>query len=73
MHKRASKVQGSKKINFNCTSQIKIEVNKLNRSVFIKFYKTHYGHSIDLQHLKIPKTDRMTIAQKLASGVAVTR
>ncbi|XP_072395518.1 zinc finger transcription factor family protein 17-like [Diabrotica undecimpunctata] len=73
IRKRTKKCQGSKKINVACTSQIKLIKNETNSRVKAIFDKTHYGHSVDIQHLSIPKVERANIAQKLNSGVSVTR
>ncbi|KAJ8943228.1 hypothetical protein NQ314_009801 [Rhamnusium bicolor] len=69
--KRMRKIQGSNKINYACTSQIRVIVNKNKCTAF--YYKTHYGHNIDLQHLHIPKDERSIIAAKLSSGVSVSQ
>jgi len=66
-------VQGSKKINLSCTSQIKVIKSISDSSVVSTIFKNHYGHDIALQHLKIPGTERVSIAQKLANGVTISR
>lgn len=67
------KCQGSKKINASCTSQIKLIKNENNSSVKMTFYKTNYGHDVDIQHLSLPKDERANIAQKLNSSISMTR
>lgn len=60
------------KLNHACTSQI-IVTKKPNDHHTVNFYKTHYGHEFDLQHLHVPLKDRSNIAAKLNNGVPVTR
>lgn len=71
--KRLSKLQGSSKLNRGCTSKIKVITNKENSSVTAIYFKTHYGHNFDVQHLRIPKIEKANIAQKLASGINFSR
>lgn len=66
---RNSKSQGTSKINKACTSQIIVTVQK-NEHCFMKYYKAHYGHGQELQHLRISQASRETIASKLISGVS---
>ncbi|KAJ8912340.1 hypothetical protein NQ315_014707, partial [Exocentrus adspersus] len=68
---RLSKCQGTNKINSACTSQIKVVISDNMCTAF--YYKTHYGHDVELQHLRISSRDRATIAGKLASGVSISR
>lgn len=70
---RKEKAQGSKKINAACTSRIKLTKHHADSTVFMEHYKTHYGHDIELKHLKISKKDQTLIAQKLHSGVPMSR
>lgn len=69
---RAIKSQGSCKMESKCTSQIILTIENNGQFCCI-YHKTHYGHNINLQHVRIPKGDRMDIAAKLTSGVSVTR
>jgi hypothetical protein len=56
-----------------CTSTIRVtrclRINKCS----VLFFKTHYGDTVDLQHIRLLPEDRMTVARKLASGVTVSR
>lgn len=68
---RLPKSQGSCKLGSACTSQFKLINNGGTLRAY--FQKTHYGHSLDLQHLRISKADKGIIAAKLISGVTKTR
>lgn len=70
--KRASKCQGSCKIGFMCTSEIIITTRTDGRYDVI-YYKTHYGHELEIQHIHIPKQERSKIAAKLASGITISK
>lgn len=65
--KRATKKQGSRKLNFACTSQIK--VTEVNGHFIVTYYKTHYQHDKDLKHLGLLKSEKEEIARKLLAGV----
>ncbi|CAG9814036.1 unnamed protein product [Phaedon cochleariae] len=69
--KRRGKIQGSCKLNSRCTSMIKLMegTNKLS----VTWVKTHYGHTTELEHLRISKTEKSIIASKLFSGVPPSR
>ncbi|KAJ8932511.1 hypothetical protein NQ314_014603 [Rhamnusium bicolor] len=70
-YKRLLKSQASCKMGSCCTSQIKLV--KKNDGLTIKWVKTHYGHTTDLQHIRIPKEDRQIVASKLVNGVTLMR
>ncbi|CAH0547094.1 unnamed protein product [Brassicogethes aeneus] len=66
------KSQGSCKINSNCTSQIILK--KMNMDKYrVDYFKTHYGHDLEVQHIRIPREDRIDISARLSSGVPVVR
>ncbi|XP_063907781.1 uncharacterized protein LOC135125926 [Zophobas morio] len=59
------------KLNRGCTSQI--IVNKSHDgSLSIIYFKTHYGHDIGIEHMKLSKQDRGAIASKLLLGLPIT-
>ncbi|RZC42969.1 MULE domain containing protein, partial [Asbolus verrucosus] len=59
------------KLNRGCTSQI--IVNKSYDGTYsINYYKTHYGHEIGLEHVKLSKHDRGAIASKLLLGLPIS-
>ncbi|EFA09886.1 hypothetical protein TcasGA2_TC012035 [Tribolium castaneum] len=59
------------KLNRGCTSQI--IVNKSHDGTLsVNYFKTHYGHEVDLEHVKLSKQDRCSIASKLLLGLPVS-
>ncbi|XP_044266575.1 uncharacterized protein LOC123012605 [Tribolium madens] len=59
------------KLNRGCTSQI--IVNKSHDGTLsVNYFKNHYGHEVDLEHVKLSKQDRGSIATKLLLGLPVT-
>ena len=69
--KRQPKSQGTSKIGCYCTAQISASVDNLTGEVLVTLHKTHYGHSMQLQHLRLPLSDRLKIASQLKAGVSV--
>ncbi|KAI5741100.1 hypothetical protein M8J76_010413 [Diaphorina citri] len=64
------KSQGTWKINNHCTSSMIVEHFKtLDNVVKVTFFKDHFGHDIELEHLPLSKLDRDLIAGKLLQGV----
>lgn len=59
------------KLNHGCTSQIIVNKSH-NGSVSINYFKTHYGHEINLEHVKLSKQDRGAVASKLLLGLPVS-
>ena len=51
---RHSKSQGTSKINSYCIEE--------TGEVFVELCETHYGHEIELGHLRLPKNVRLAIA-----------
>lgn len=64
--KRTKKTHGSTKLKYACTSQIKL--TEIDGFCFATYYKTHYRHDRDVQHLHIRKSDKEKIAQMLLGG-----
>jgi predicted regulator of amino acid metabolism with ACT domain len=59
------------KLNRGCTSQI--IVNKSHDGSYsINYFKTHYGHEIGLEHVKLSKQDRGSVASKLLLGLPIS-
>ncbi|CAG9858772.1 unnamed protein product [Phyllotreta striolata] len=56
-------------MNTTCTSQL--VVSKCIETDFfnVTFFKTHYGHDLQLEHLHLTKVEKKHIALKLAKGV----
>jgi hypothetical protein len=48
-------------------------VKRKNSKFDVHRIVTHYGHSTDVEHLRISKTDKMMIASKLVEGVSAGR
>lgn len=71
--KRAIKSQGSCKMSFSCSSQIIVSRNSESGRCIVTYYKTHYGHEQDIQHLHLSKIDKNAIASKLILGVPPKR
>ncbi|XP_050299057.1 uncharacterized protein LOC126737964 isoform X1 [Anthonomus grandis grandis] len=69
--KRLQKSQGSCKLEHNCTSFI----NMKNESgaLLVEWQKEHYGHTNDLEHIRIPSHEKESITSKLISGVPPRR
>nr|CAH7768359.1 unnamed protein product [Callosobruchus chinensis] len=63
--------RSSKKMSMPCTSAIELVETKSN-GLKIKFYKTHYGHDFQIQHLHLLKEERIYVAQKLIDGLSPT-
>ncbi|VEN61886.1 unnamed protein product, partial [Callosobruchus maculatus] len=70
--KRSTKSQGSCKMNKFCTSQIILKRNVQTNKCSIQYFYQHYGHETEVQHVRIPKVDRESIASKLIFGVSVS-
>lgn len=64
--KRTLKAQGSCKINATCTSYM--SVKDTDGSLQVKFYKSHYGHEVKLEHIRLDQHDRNLIATQLIQG-----
>ncbi|XP_067141808.1 zinc finger protein 800-like [Centruroides vittatus] len=65
---RSLKSSGSNKIGTACPSRIEVLENQ--NSIAVKFWKTHVGHSIDIERIYLSKETRMEIARKLKDGVS---
>ena len=62
--KRRTKSSGTCKIDKNCTATFKV-LESSDGSITVEVNHTHYGHQIEVQHLKISKRHRQEIAAKL--------
>ena len=63
------KSQGSCKIGGHCTSTLKLTERVDCNELELYICKTHYGHQMELGHLRISKTDKMLIGCKRKMGV----
>ena len=66
--KRAPKSSGTRKLDHNCTSTIKVVENETGFHADACF--THYGRTTDLEHTNLSKQQRNEIAAKMALGVS---
>lgn len=55
----------------SCTSELK--VTKENNQIIVEWQKVHYNHKFDLQHIRLPKIEKHSIATKLINGVTPQR
>ncbi|XP_050497561.1 uncharacterized protein LOC126878735 [Diabrotica virgifera virgifera] len=67
---RSLKSLGSCKMLNSCTSQIIVSKNIQTDCCTVTYFKTHYGHDNDIEHLHVPKSDKENIASKLILGVS---
>ena len=70
---RRLKSQGSSKIGGYCTSTLKLTERVDCSELELDVIKTHYGHQMELGHLRISKTDKMLIGCKRKMGVEKQR
>lgn len=68
---RRLKSQGSCKINAHCMATMTTIQDMQTGIVSLVYQKKHYGHDIDLGHLRLNKEERQAIAQQLAQGAPV--
>uniref|UniRef100_A0A1B6E200 C2H2-type domain-containing protein n=1 Tax=Clastoptera arizonana TaxID=38151 RepID=A0A1B6E200_9HEMI len=66
LKKKSSK--GTSKSSVHCTASITV-TEAQNGMVQVKVCATHYGHSVDLRHLRLTKYDKSNIADQIARGV----
>lgn len=71
--KRKLKSQGSCKLFNTCTSSIVIEKCSETLKCSVNYFPTHYGHGINLEHIRLSKQDRAMVAAKLNDGVGASR
>ena len=62
---RHLKIQGSKKIDGYCPSEIKVEIN-INGDCSIINCKTHVGHKNEFEHLTLTDAERHSLAKKIS-------
>ena len=71
--KRKLKFQGSSKIGVHCTSTIQLIENSGTSLYQVHVCKTHYGHEMQLGHIRITEEDKRKIACKRKMGVEKER
>ena len=70
---RRLKTQGTSKIDGHCTSTLTLIENADMTEFEADVCKTHYGHEIQLGHLKISNTEKILIASKRKAGITKER
>ncbi|XP_048526262.1 uncharacterized protein LOC125505788 isoform X2 [Dendroctonus ponderosae] len=68
---RLLKSAGSCKMSSACTSEIK--VMKENNKVVVQWQKVHYGHKVEIQHIRLPQREKQDVAPKIINGVVSQR
>ncbi|KAL1513099.1 hypothetical protein ABEB36_002564 [Hypothenemus hampei] len=58
-------------MNVLCTSEIKLI--KENGKILVEYQKCHYGHALEIQHIRLPKSEKQNIASKLVSEITPQR
>lgn len=71
--KRMLKSQGSCKIGHHCTSQLSVSSDHSSGSVSVVLCETHYGHGMQIEHLRLSKSEREKIAGQLKMGITQDR
>ena len=66
---RATKSQGTSKVDSYCTAKIVLHYTD-EHVLKADITSTHYGHTIDLGHLRLSKQQRQSIAGQLLQGVS---
>ena len=64
------KVQGMCKLNTYCTALIKTMTEQTTSKVQVEVCNTHYGHTTNLGHLRLPDNVRLSVAGQLLQGVS---
>ncbi|XP_049813901.1 uncharacterized protein LOC126260609 [Schistocerca nitens] len=70
--KRLLKSQGSNKMGGHCTSAIEVSQEKTGKCTCV-YFKTHFGHELNIGFLHLSKSEREIIAGKIAEGVTFQR
>lgn len=66
---RRTKNQGSCKIEGHCTAYVKSKEEFASGKVTMELCNSHYGHDTQLVHLRVPKEDKLHMADRLNEGV----
>lgn len=68
--KTAQKTQSTSEMNCASTSQIIPTRDSATDNCHMRYFKSHYGHQGDIQHLRFSKLSQEIVASKLVSGVS---
>ncbi|KAF2364088.1 hypothetical protein FHG87_005160 [Trinorchestia longiramus] len=66
---RRTKNQGSCKIEGHCTAYVKTKEVFATGRVTMQLCNSHYGHDLQLVHLRVPKEDKRIISNSLKRGL----
>ncbi|XP_017771678.1 PREDICTED: uncharacterized protein LOC108559057 [Nicrophorus vespilloides] len=66
---RHLKIKGSKRINAFCPASIILDYT--NGIYNVKYTSTHIGHTNELCHISLPKSNRLMLADKLAEKIPI--
>lgn len=66
--KRRTKLQGTSKQDAHCTASI-VATQDIDGNIHVSVCKTHYGHQLQLGHMRLQPGQRLNIAGQLAQGV----
>nr|CAB3262830.1 uncharacterized protein LOC100183891 [Phallusia mammillata] len=78
--KKQAKTQGSCKTGVECTASMKVtkwpfkegssNATGQQHQIEVEAYLQHYGHNLDLSHIRITKSQKDEIARKLSQGIS---
>jgi len=63
---------GLSKIDGTCTAHMSCRVHLLSGEVEVRFCRQHFGHSMDLCHIRLSQQIRSEVAALLHQGVTVS-
>lgn len=67
--KRTIKTQGSCKLNATCTSTI-VMIERINEGdIKVQYFKNHYKHGVNMEHITLNESDKCIIASQLIQGL----
>ena len=69
--KRQLKSQGTSKIDNICSAHMKVQQNIHTNKVVVTYVSKHWNHKMQLAHLPIPQSARLSIASHLQQGVPI--
>lgn len=68
--KRKLKSQGSCKVGTHCMATMTTIETKETGAVSVVYQKEHYGHNIDLSHVRLTKLERQVVTDQLLQGTS---
>lgn len=67
--KRRLKAQGSCRTGVYCMASLVTTVNGNTGAVTVVYQKTHYGHEIDLSHIRLSRAEKEVLVGQLSKGL----